>query len=463
MLFFLPLPGILIDDALCEGYGFKILDCSPFELAPNASKKIEISFAPDFTLARVTHTLYFDTDIGPLPTSINFSLVGTIPPHSLEPCIAAVVRPTWEAKLKNVAVGVLTLVFVLVIIVAYFDSDRILKEHIVNMSKDKGPIQPALDLRQIGLQQSSGGTPVAVATTPNTVDAKKAADSASKHQQNGQTFSTKSRKIGKKLPYNGTNAVSGSPAAAVAQPTTSHSSVIKTSWAEFTNKLTRTKTPPATNVADASSSPSPTPSSSSSASKSTQSTNKPQTNRDKQPVALVATSSPPSHQTSSAVKGSGGRSNSNNQKPKEKIIEEDTLSTSTESSSNSSEDSVSEKSTKNDKLDHSGGGSSAKKGAAVKLNLSLEEQQTLRTTVGGGGATKLNLKKTKSLPLAGFDVTAPVKESPVVNGQPKNEKPLNVSLGKTVSKVVNGALNGQHNGVNENVQDNKVRVVLKWL
>lgn len=141
--------GIRVEDILCEGYGFKILDCSPFELLPNASKKIEIAFSPDFTLARVTRTLNFDTNIN-IP--VNFTLLGTVPAHGLELCSSSLKRPWFEPMLRIVLMCVLSLVFMGTLVTAFLDANKVIKDHIFNMSRDRGPIQPPLDLRQIALE-----------------------------------------------------------------------------------------------------------------------------------------------------------------------------------------------------------------------------------------------------------------------------------------------------------------------
>ena len=35
--------GYSINDASCEGYGFRVLDCEGYEMAPNTSRKIDIA------------------------------------------------------------------------------------------------------------------------------------------------------------------------------------------------------------------------------------------------------------------------------------------------------------------------------------------------------------------------------------------------------------------------------------
>lgn len=141
--------GIRVEDILCEGYGFKVLDCAPFELQPNASKKIEIAFSPDFTLARVTRTLNFDTNIN---FPVNFTLLGTVPAHGLESCSLSLRRPWFESILKIVLASVLSITLAGTLLAAFLDANKVIKDHILNLSRDRGPVQPPLDLRQIALQ-----------------------------------------------------------------------------------------------------------------------------------------------------------------------------------------------------------------------------------------------------------------------------------------------------------------------
>lgn len=144
--------GMRVENDLCLGYGFKVINCEPFQLNPNESKKIEIAFSPDFTLSRVVRTLNFDTSIG---TNVNFTLVGTVASSALESCSSNIQRPPWESEFKRNVLVVLWIALVLVLAASIFDSDRILKEHIRLIAREKGPIQPPLDLRQIGLEANS--------------------------------------------------------------------------------------------------------------------------------------------------------------------------------------------------------------------------------------------------------------------------------------------------------------------
>lgn len=146
--------GLRVENNPCEGFGFKILNCHPFELAPNASEKIEIEFSPDFTLARLTRTLFLHTSMNYL---VNFTLLGTVPPYALEKCNKAIIRPTWESNYRRITAGILTFAFFLVILLAFLESDKVLRDHLTNISRDRGPVQPPLDLRQIAasMQQES--------------------------------------------------------------------------------------------------------------------------------------------------------------------------------------------------------------------------------------------------------------------------------------------------------------------
>jgi Transmembrane protein 131-like len=144
--------GMKIENDLCVGYGFKVLNCESFQLQPNESRKIEIAFSPDFTLTRVVRSLNFDTSIG---SNVNFTLIGTVASSALEICSKNIQRPTWEADFKSKVLIVLWIALVLVLFASGIDSDRILKEHTRLSAREKGPVQEPLDLRKIGLEANS--------------------------------------------------------------------------------------------------------------------------------------------------------------------------------------------------------------------------------------------------------------------------------------------------------------------
>ncbi|XP_047126881.1 transmembrane protein 131 isoform X1 [Hydra vulgaris] len=105
----------------CEGFGFRILNCEPFVLAPNSSHKIDISFSPDFTTSRVARTLKIVTSIG---QTMDFALLATLPHHLLPLCADALPRPFWEPYLHVVATVVMSAIFIFIIFFAYFDAQK---------------------------------------------------------------------------------------------------------------------------------------------------------------------------------------------------------------------------------------------------------------------------------------------------------------------------------------------------
>lgn len=147
----------------CEGYGFRVLDCTSFELAPNGSKKLEIAFTPDFTLARVTKILEIETSLN---YSVNYTLLSMIPGQALGPCGKAVRRPEWEPIMQRMIFGVLAIAFVLVLSLAVLESDSILKGHLRHMYKSKGPTQPTFNLQKAAFIDESSNN---IVQSPATV------------------------------------------------------------------------------------------------------------------------------------------------------------------------------------------------------------------------------------------------------------------------------------------------------
>ncbi|XP_049836735.1 transmembrane protein 131 isoform X2 [Schistocerca gregaria] len=135
--------GFRINGLPCEGYGFRILNCAAFHLQPNGTRKIDIAFTPDFTLARVHRILGIDTSLG---ISVNYSLIATIPPYFLATCSSVLGRPTWEPLVYYTAVSFMVFLLLCVLTAAYLESDRILKCTVVNIKQEKAH-KSSLDAR----------------------------------------------------------------------------------------------------------------------------------------------------------------------------------------------------------------------------------------------------------------------------------------------------------------------------
>lgn len=143
--------GFYINGLRCEGYGFKVLNCIPFMLSPNATKKIEIAFTPEFTLSRVERKLLILTSVGPDSNDVErgivtLNLLATLPVHSLNLCGAVLARPFWERPVQWIAIILSTLLLICVLATSFFEADRVLRGALVNYSKE-GTVQPPLDLR----------------------------------------------------------------------------------------------------------------------------------------------------------------------------------------------------------------------------------------------------------------------------------------------------------------------------
>ncbi|XP_046626243.1 transmembrane protein 131 isoform X1 [Neodiprion virginianus] len=147
--------GFYISGLYCEGYGFKVLNCAAFKLNPNATKKIEIAFTPDFTLSRIERELLILTSLGTDSVQVEgvnesglarLSLLTTVPAHTLEACAAVITRPSWEQPVQLAAICLSTILLICILAISFLEADRILRGALVNLSKG-GPIQPPLDLR----------------------------------------------------------------------------------------------------------------------------------------------------------------------------------------------------------------------------------------------------------------------------------------------------------------------------
>jgi len=106
-----------IGELVCEGYGFRIHNCSPFTLKPKKQRRLTISFQPDFTAAHVHRKLSVLLKGADHP--LFFPMVGSIPRSLISKCFDAVPGPTWAASLKSTVVSALLLAGIVLVLIEY--------------------------------------------------------------------------------------------------------------------------------------------------------------------------------------------------------------------------------------------------------------------------------------------------------------------------------------------------------
>ncbi|GFN80733.1 transmembrane protein 131-like isoform x2 [Plakobranchus ocellatus] len=148
--------GFSINNLPCEGYGFKVLDCSGFEMAPNSSKKINIAFTPDFTMSQIQRMLTIHTSLSPPASRANFSLQAMVPYDMLSQCSAALPRPTWEPLLYYFVICFMAFVILCILVLAYFESDRVMADYICKKIKVSNSTQTFDKAKIFDLRNVSG-------------------------------------------------------------------------------------------------------------------------------------------------------------------------------------------------------------------------------------------------------------------------------------------------------------------
>lgn len=142
--------GFYINNLPCEGYGFKVLNCAPFVLHSNGTKKIDIAFTPDLTLSKVTRSLILDTSLN---FRVNYTLYTTIPPYYLNLCASLIMRPSWETYLSHISTVFMLVLFGFIALLAVLDAEKIKKQTLRSLvSSNNLSTQPVLDLRLVGQQ-----------------------------------------------------------------------------------------------------------------------------------------------------------------------------------------------------------------------------------------------------------------------------------------------------------------------
>ncbi|CAG0879470.1 unnamed protein product, partial [Darwinula stevensoni] len=120
----------------CEGYGFRVVQCSGFHLSPNESRSIEIVFSPDFTLSRVQQTLTILSSLDPNGEAgrHRYQLLATVAPGMLLECAATIPRPPWETLLYYTMAAALGFFFSCTLVAGYLEADGILRNTFVNVA-----------------------------------------------------------------------------------------------------------------------------------------------------------------------------------------------------------------------------------------------------------------------------------------------------------------------------------------
>ncbi|XP_034737613.1 transmembrane protein 131 isoform X2 [Etheostoma cragini] len=139
-----------INGQVCEGYGFKVLNCQEFSLKPNASKDLIILFTPDFTSSRVIRELKLVTCGG---SEFVFVLNASLPYHMLATCAETLPRPSWELELYIIVSLVMSSMFLLVIATAYLEAQSIwdpFKRRVSVESNSSMETGKPFNLREIG-------------------------------------------------------------------------------------------------------------------------------------------------------------------------------------------------------------------------------------------------------------------------------------------------------------------------
>ena len=119
--------GFDIEGSECEGYGFRVLNCDGFSLAPDEQRDVDIAFTPDFTLSLLTRTLSVRSSLGGEAATINYTIEASVPYHMLAVCSQALPRPAWEPYLFYSLNSFMAFVLVCVAVAVYTESDRVAK------------------------------------------------------------------------------------------------------------------------------------------------------------------------------------------------------------------------------------------------------------------------------------------------------------------------------------------------
>ena len=150
--------GIDIEGSECEGYGFKVLNCDGFSLAPDEQRDVDIAFTPDFTLSLLTRTLSVRSSLGGDAATLNYTIEASVPFHMLAVCGQALPRPAWEPYLFYSLNSFMVFVLVCVAVAVYTESDRVAKSSMMMFVQRTEQQQQQQQQQQHRQQQSYDGS-----------------------------------------------------------------------------------------------------------------------------------------------------------------------------------------------------------------------------------------------------------------------------------------------------------------
>ena len=161
--------GFEIEGYLCEGYGFKVLNCEAFNLEPNETREIHIAFTPDFTLSRISRMLTMKTTLKHLE-ALNYTLVASVPSHMLNLCSKMLPRPYWESYLFWACNVLMAITVIIVICSGSYEADRLVNAAFLAPFLQVDEHGQLLDLRSVAdlvhKELSENSPPRLRSTTP---------------------------------------------------------------------------------------------------------------------------------------------------------------------------------------------------------------------------------------------------------------------------------------------------------
>lgn len=128
-----------------------MINCEPFTLAPNSSKKIDLAFTPDLTLQEVSRVLIIGTSLN---SFVNYSLKATISRNYCRHCGLLLPRPKFESFMYYSVTAIVISTLMIVFCAAYADTCDFKTKAAAACKASTSPatMLPVLDLRKIGRQ-----------------------------------------------------------------------------------------------------------------------------------------------------------------------------------------------------------------------------------------------------------------------------------------------------------------------